>query len=178
MIKAVFLDRDGTINVDKTYVHRVEDFEFIPGAIDAMKDLYRAGFELFVVTNQSGIALGYYKEEDVWKVHEYMFNELFRNGVCLSGIKYCPHHSSVSPCNCRKPAPGMLESLISGFDVDVSRSYMIGDKMTDIEAGNKVNLTTVLLNNRVPFIDRSAGYCCRDLSEASKFILWGGKCQP
>ena len=173
MTKAVFLDRDGTINVDRGFVHRIQDFEFIPGAVDALKSLYHAGFELFIVTNQSGIALGYYKEEDVLKVHEYLFNELFSNGVCLSGILYCQHHPSVMPCNCRKPAPGMLESLISTFNVDVSRSYMVGDKFSDVEAGRRVKLRSILLDSTgcLGRTDSIADYCCRNLSEASDFIL-------
>lgn len=169
MIGAVLLDRDGTINVgkDKGYVYKVEDFKFLPGAIRAMKSLYDNDRHLFVVTNQSGIALKYYAIEDMQKVHSHMCAELKGYGVHIKEIVYCPHHPSVKSCACRKPGTGMLEYLIKKFDIDVSRSYMIGDKERDVEAGKTVGLITIILAGDSKFAD----YSCKDLLDASKMIL-------
>lgn len=169
MIRAVLLDRDGTINVgkDKGYIYKVEDFKFFPGAVRALKDLYDNDRHLFVVTNQSGIALKYYTVEDMQKVHDHMCVELKMYGVHIKGIVYCPHHPSVKRCACRKPGTGMLESLIKKFDIDVSNSYMIGDKESDVKAGKRVGLTTIILAGESKFAD----YSCRDLLDASRKIL-------
>lgn len=167
MIKAILLDRDGTINVDKGYVHKIRDFEFLPGAIRALRSLYKGGFNLFVATNQSGIALGYYTLMDLLEVNMYMYDELAKNSIYIDSIVYCPHHPSVSKCDCRKPATGMLESLISKFGIDVRQSYMVGDKASDVEAGKKVGLTTIRIGSDQDFAD----YCCSSLLEASQIIL-------
>lgn len=167
MIKAVLLDRDGTINIDKGYVYKLQDFEFLPGAIDALKRIYKNDFRLFVVTNQSGLALNYYTFEDMEEVHRYLLGSLHKEGVEIEKIYICPHHPKVSICNCRKPEPGMLERAISEFNIDVTKSYMIGDKNTDIEAGRKVHLKTILLGKQNSLAD----CCCCSLLEAADIIL-------
>ena len=112
--RAVFLDRDGTINVEKDYLYRIKDFEFISGVPQALKRLQDAGFLLVLVTNQSGVARGYYTLEDVEILHDYMRKELSKLGVMLDGIYVCPHHPTlgvepfVKDCSCRKGQPGML----------------------------------------------------------------------
>jgi D-glycero-D-manno-heptose 1,7-bisphosphate phosphatase len=139
--RAVFLDRDGTINEEKEYLHRSEDFSFIPGAPAAIRLLKEAGFLVIVVTNQSGIGRGYFDEEAVHRLHRYMDEELDHYGAAVDGYYLCPHHPRHGigdyrkECCCRKPLPGMLLEAARDFDIDLAASYIIGDKLADIEAG-------------------------------------------
>jgi D-glycero-D-manno-heptose 1,7-bisphosphate phosphatase len=139
--RAVFLDRDGTINEEKDYLHRVEDFEFIPGTAEAIRRLKEAGFLVIVVTNQSGVARGYYTLDDVAFLHDHMQRELETFGASVDGIYVCPHHPVEGvgeyrrECDCRKGRPGMLLRAAREHGIDLSRSYMIGDKIADVEAG-------------------------------------------
>jgi len=141
MNKAVFLDRDGVINVEKGYLHRVEDFEFLPGAPEALRLLKEAGFLLIVVTNQSGVARGYYSLEAVHELHRHLQDELIPYGAAIDGFYICPHHpdheseDQLTECSCRKPLPGMIEKAVSDFHIDPARSYLVGDKLSDSEAG-------------------------------------------
>ncbi len=141
--KAVFLDRDGTINVEKGYVHRIEDFEFIPGAPEAIVLLRDAGFLVIVVTNQSGVARGYYPLAAVHRLHRHMDEELAKFGVAVDAYYLCPHHPEGEQdeyskvCECRKPLPGMLKQAAEDFSIDLASSYMIGDHLSDVEAGLK-----------------------------------------
>lgn len=167
MIKAVLLDMDGTIIAEKSYVHKIEDFEFLPGVTRALGDLFNRGFNLFVVTNKSGIALGLYSVQDVHNLSNYMVSELRKEGVVIEEVYYCPHHPFVSACSCRKPKPGMLELAIRENSIDVRKSYMVGDRETDVEAGKSVGLRTVILGNPSNLAD----ICCSDMLEASKRIL-------
>ncbi len=139
--RAVFLDRDGVLNVDNGYVSKVDDFEFIEGVIDACKKLKEKGYLLVVITNQSGIARGYFSEEQFHTLTEWMDWSLADRGVDLDGIYYCPHHAEKGigefkiDCDCRKPKPGMLLSAIEELNIDVSNSILVGDKVSDIQAG-------------------------------------------
>jgi len=139
--RAVFLDRDGVMNVDNGYVSQVDDFEFIEGVIEACKTLKEKGYLLVLITNQSGIARGYFSEEQFHTLTEWMDWSLADRGVDLDGIYYCPHHSEKGigeykvDCDCRKPKPGMLLSAIEELNIDVSRSILVGDKVSDIQAG-------------------------------------------
>ncbi len=139
--RAVFLDRDGTINVEKDYLYRIEDFEFIPGAPEAIKRLKDAGFLVIVVTNQSGVARGYYTLEDVDRLHAYIQEKLADIGTSIDAFYVCPHHPTEgvgkyrADCDCRKGKPGMLLQAAEDFDIDLERSCMVGDKEADIEAG-------------------------------------------
>ena len=138
--KAAFLDRDGVINKDKAYVHRWEDFEFVPGAIEGMKKLQDCGYVLVIVTNQSGLARGYYTEEEYLQLTEALQQHLANHGVKLAGVYHCPHHPKGTvpamsiACNCRKPAPGMLIQAASELCLSLPDSILIGDKSSDIEA--------------------------------------------
>lgn len=150
MRRAVFLDRDGTINVEKEYLYQISEFEFVPGAVEAVRLLNEAGFLVIVVTNQSGVARGYYSEEDVENLHRYIAGELEKQGVWVDAWLYCPHHpdgrgSYALPCNCRKPLPGMLNEAIRRFDIDPESSFMIGDKMADISAGLAAGCRAILV---------------------------------
>lgn len=137
MNKTVFLDRDGTINVEKHYLHKVEDFEFLPGVIEALQKLQKAGFLLIVVTNQSGIGRGYYLEEDFVKLNHWMIATLKIHGVNISKVYYCPHLPNAKieryrvDCECRKPKLGMYNQAIKDFNIDLSQSFAIGDKIRD-----------------------------------------------
>ncbi|NPA57881.1 MAG: D-glycero-beta-D-manno-heptose 1,7-bisphosphate 7-phosphatase [Aquificae bacterium] len=149
--KAVFLDRDGVINEDYGFVHRIEDFRIYPEVIPALKKLQEAGFKLLVVTNQSGIAVGYYTEEDFLKLTEHMLSLLEKEGIKIDRVYYCPHHpEGVVPrytmkCDCRKPESGMIRQGIREFNVDTSRSFLIGDKENDIKAAHREGIKAALV---------------------------------
>jgi len=146
--RAVFLDRDGVVNVDNGYVSEVDDFEFIEGVIEACKTLKAKGYLLVLITNQSGIARGYFTEDQFHTLTEWMDWSLADRGVDLDGIYYCPHHSEKGigeykvDCDCRKPKPGMLISAIEELNIDVSRSILVGDKVSDIQAGLAAGVKT------------------------------------
>lgn len=140
--KAAFLDRDGVINRDTGYVYRCEDFEFMPGAVEAMLRLQNAGYELVIVTNQSGIARGYYTEQQYQQLSDFMLAKLTDLGVRIRGIFHCPHHpDGVIPelsinCDCRKPGPGMIERAARELGLSLPDSMLIGDKESDISAAH------------------------------------------
>jgi D-glycero-D-manno-heptose 1,7-bisphosphate phosphatase len=149
--RAVFLDRDGTINVEKGYVHKREDFEFIQGAPEAIALLRDAGFLIVVVTNQSGVARGYYPLDMVHRLHSYMDEQLAKSGVGVDAYYICPHHPEgvdgdlAKVCECRKPLPGMLMDAAKSLSINLSRSYMIGDKLSDVVAGLRAGCRSVLV---------------------------------
>ncbi|MCX3068377.1 MAG: D-glycero-beta-D-manno-heptose 1,7-bisphosphate 7-phosphatase [Cetobacterium sp.] len=151
MRKVIFLDRDGTINVEKSYLHKWEDFEFEKNAIEGLKKLKDLGYEFIVVTNQSGIGRGYYTEEDLVTLNNQMTEKLKEFGIEILECFYCPHHPEKGigkykvDCNCRKPNPGMLLEGIKKYDVDIENSFMIGDKKGDLEAGKKAGLKSILV---------------------------------
>ena len=152
MSRAVFLDRDGTIIEEKEYLHRVEDVAFIPGAGAALRRLQDAGFKLFVVTNQSGVARGFYTEEDVHLLHRHIAAQLEPFGARVDAWFYCPHHpagrgSYALPCRCRKPLPGMLLEAARRFDIDLGSSVMIGDKLVDVQAGAAAGCRSILVRS-------------------------------
>ncbi len=149
---ALFFDRDGVLNIDKAYVYTREDFEWRAGAIDAIRALNEAGWRVFVITNQSGIARGYYGEADVQALHQWMNDELALHGAHIDAFYYCPHHPAeggVAPyniaCECRKPAPGMLFQAMAEWDIDAARSLMIGDKTSDTEAAHAAGIKGLLI---------------------------------
>jgi len=143
---AAFLDRDGVINLDRGYVHRWEDFEFVPGAVDAMRRLEAAGYALVVVTNQSGVARGLYGERELELLGEQLRAHLADAGVHLAAIEYCPHLPKASvaayavACDCRKPAPGMILRAARALQLDLARSVLFGDKQSDIEAARRAGV--------------------------------------
>ena len=148
---AAFLDRDGVLNEDRGYVHRWEDFAFLPGVIDALRRLQQKGYLLVVITNQSAVARGLCAETDVLALHERMRAFLHGQGIELAGIYYCPHHpqGSVSDyaivCSCRKPEPGMILRAAREHGIDLSRSLLVGDKISDLEAGRAAGIPSLYL---------------------------------
>lgn len=142
--KAVFLDRDGTINVEIEYLHEPNKFRFIKRVPDALKLLKEKGYYLIIVTNQGAIGKGMYKIKDMELTHEHMIKELSKKNIRLDGIEYCPHKAEDN-CECRKPNPGMILNAAKKYDIDLSASWMIGDKLSDIIAGNKAGTKTILV---------------------------------
>lgn len=146
MNKALFLDRDGVINTEIDYLYKIEDFEFIEGIFDLCKYYADLGFIIVVVTNQSGIARGYYDEKDFNSLTAWMIEEFLKHGIQIKKVYFCPHHPDVSgECGCRKPNPGMLLEACEEFDIDLKNSVLIGDKERDIEAGLNAGLRETYL---------------------------------
>lgn len=137
MNKAVFLDRDGTINKEKNYLYKIDDFEFIPGVLEGLRKLQDLGLLLVIVTNQSGIARGYYTEEDFQKLNNWMISKLNENGIVVSGVYYCPHLPDAKierykkDCICRKPKLGLFTRASIDLNINVNNSYAIGDRLRD-----------------------------------------------
>lgn len=146
MKKAVFLDRDGVINIDRgDYTFRLEDFEFVSGIFDDCLQLVEKGYALIVITNQAGIAKGLYTHEQVDELHQFMSRQFAAKGVPLTEIYYCPHHESSSLCLCRKPGSLLLEKALARFELDAASSYFIGDRDRDVVAGNGAGVTAILV---------------------------------
>lgn len=137
---AVFFDRDGVLNIDHGYVARREDFQWMDGAIDAVKLFNKAGWYVFIATNQSGIARGLYKEDEMHALHDFMKAELARNDAYIDDLRFCPYHPDGEvvefrrASDWRKPGPGMILDLLKHWPVEKYRSVLIGDKDTDIQA--------------------------------------------
>ncbi|TCP96250.1 D-alpha,beta-D-heptose 1,7-bisphosphate phosphatase [Cricetibacter osteomyelitidis] len=150
MNKAIFLDRDGTLNIDHGYVHQIDDFEFIEGSIEALQQLKAMGYLLILVTNQSGIARGYFTEEQFLQLTEWFDWSLADRGVDFDGIYYCPHHPEgrgeyKQQCDCRKPQPGMLLQGIKELNIAPDQSVMVGDKLEDLLAGKNAKIGKLVL---------------------------------
>lgn len=180
MRRAVFLDRDGTINIEKDYLYQIHDFEFIPGVPEAIQLLNKAEFMVIVVTNQSGVARGYYTEDDVLNLHRHIAKELEDSGAHVDAWLYCPHHpdgrgSYALPCNCRKPLPGMLQEAAARYDIDLENSVIIGDKPADIEAGMAAGCHTILVRTgygaKSELDVPSKTVVCEDLLSAVKYLM-------
>lgn len=144
--KAAFIDRDGVLNEERAFVHRIEDFAFVTGAVEALRLLQAARYRLIVVTNQSGIARGLYPETDYLAVTAYMREQLQAAGVALDAVEYCPHLADAPleryrvDCECRKPKPGMLKRAIEVLDIDPKISFIVGDRTSDIDAGRAAGI--------------------------------------
>jgi D-glycero-D-manno-heptose 1,7-bisphosphate phosphatase len=149
--EAVFLDRDGTLIEEVNYLSRVEQVRLIPGAAAAVRRVNAAGARVVVVTNQAGVARGYFPEERVAEVHAHLSALLSTQGARVDAFYYCPHHAAEGvgafkvDCDCRKPKPGMLRAAARDLDLDLSRSWMIGDKVCDLTAGAAAGCRTVLV---------------------------------
>jgi D-glycero-alpha-D-manno-heptose 1-phosphate guanylyltransferase len=141
--KALFLDRDGTINVEKNYVFTIDNFEFREGIFELVRGFYNDGYRIFVISNQAGIARGYYSENDFHVLTEWMISQFREKGIRIDAVRYCPHHPDFTgDCECRKPKPGMILSLIGEYRLDPGKCILIGDKMKDIGAGISAGIGT------------------------------------
>ena len=183
MQKAVFLDRDGTINIEKNYLYRIEDFEYVDGAIEALHILDELRYLLIIITNQSGIARGYYTEEEFLHLNQWMIEDLKQKGVHISEVCFCPHHLNgivkkyAVKCRCRKPGTELFWQAQEKFRIDMGRSYAIGDKMRDVSICQESDVQGILLGesgNDIPNIDKQdvqgTIWRCGNLFEAAKRI--------
>ncbi|HLQ70995.1 MAG TPA: HAD family hydrolase [Bacillota bacterium] len=152
MQKAIFLDRDGVINEVKTdrvrFVNNPDDLYLLDGVGGAIKIFNDANWKVFVITNQGGVGLGYMKEESLQAIHQRMQDDLALSGATIDDIRYCPHKPHAN-CACRKPKPKMITDLAKDHDVDVKKSYMVGDREPDIKAGEQAGTKTVLIGERL-----------------------------
>ncbi len=144
--RAVFIDRDGTINRDTGYVSDKESFEILPGALEGIRLLRKAGYLIVIVTNQSGIARGYYSEADYRRLTGYMLELFSREGVIVDRVLHCPHHPD-DGCSCRKPRTGMGLSAAADLNIDLGSSFVVGDKLSDVSFGRSLSAGTVLIGN-------------------------------
>ncbi|MBQ8891793.1 MAG: HAD family hydrolase [Bacilli bacterium] len=165
MNKAIFLDRDGTINVDYGYVHSISKFEFLKNSIEGLKILNDLGYKLVIITNQSGIGRGYYTIDDYNKLNNYMLEKLGEFGINIAKVYMCPHISSDN-CNCRKPKLELFYKAIKELNIDTSNSFAIGDRERDLAICNVEDVSGILLTS-----DTSDKYICKnDLLDAAKYI--------
>lgn len=141
MNKALFLDRDGVINVDKVHVYLEKDFEFSEGIFEICRKYFNAGYIILVITNQAGIAKGLYTEADFLHLTEWMIDQFHNRGIVISKVYYCPHHPDITgDCECRKPRPGMILQAIEDFSLNISECVLIGDNESDIAAGRNAGI--------------------------------------
>ena len=173
MSKALFLDRDGVINIEKDYLYKIDDFEFIEGIIELTKYFQNLDYKIVVVTNQSGIARGYYSEDDFKSLTFWMKKEFLKYGVELLEVYHCPHHPDISgECVCRKPKPGMLLQAAQEYGIDLKNSIIVGDKERDIEAGINAGLTETFLFDESSKVKSSqAKYIINNLNQ-----IWKNRC--
>jgi D-glycero-D-manno-heptose 1,7-bisphosphate phosphatase len=173
--KAVFLDRDGVINhkaPEGDYITSWDEIEFMPGAVKAVASLNRAGFQVFVVTNQRGVATAKIKMEDLLHIHERIQQELADFNAVISQIYFCPH-DTVAKCSCRKPKPGMLLRAAREHRLNLRASWMVGDSITDVKAGESAGCRNVLLTSHVPDLSglSKAPFIAGSLESAVPLIL-------
>jgi D-glycero-D-manno-heptose 1,7-bisphosphate phosphatase len=170
-VKAVFLDRDKTINYDPGYIHKIEDFRFIPGAINALKRLSDSEYLVIIVTGQSGIGRGFFTLEDFHNLNNWMLEQLVKKGITIDRVYLCPHHPDEA-CECRKPNIGMLLQAVDDFGISLNDSWMIGDKEEDVIFGRRANVRTIKIGSKMnQEIKLEPHYYARDLQEAVGIIL-------
>lgn len=183
---AVFLDRDGTINEEMGYINHIDRFRLLPRTAEAIRLLNQRGLKVVVITNQSGVARGYFPESLIEEVHRKMVEELKEQGAHLDGIYYCPHHPEVGEppyrrrCRCRKPETGLIEKAVEDLEIDCSRSYAIGDRGQDIEFGRRIGARTILVltgygKGEWEYLGRGwrtkPDFVAEDLYEAVRWVL-------
>jgi D-glycero-D-manno-heptose 1,7-bisphosphate phosphatase len=177
---AVFLDRDGTLNEEVHYLHRAEDFRWIPGAPEAVRRLNEAGLLVLVVTNQAGVARGFYTEADVDRLHAHLQAELARHGARVDAFYYSPYHPEgtveryARASDCRKPGTALFERAVAAWGVDPARSFVVGDRATDLAPGRALGMRTVLVETgygRAERADADADFVAADVGEAVSLVL-------
>ena len=172
-IKTIFLDRDGVINKEINYLHKIDDFEFIDGVFETCQYLISLDYQIIVITNQSGISRGYYTEKDFQIITEWMIAEFQKNNIIILDIFHCPHLPN-SNCNCRKPKPGMLLDAKYKHNIDMQNSWLIGDKEVDIIAANSSGITNTILvksGHKINEVDSNAKYFLDSIQQSKQVIL-------
>ena len=170
--KAIFLDRDGVINKEIGYLHKTKDFKFIDGVFEACNYFQKKGYLIIIVTNQSGIGRGYYNEEDFHILNNWMNKQFSNNGIDITDIFYCPHVPD-DDCNCRKPKPGLIQDALQKHSIDIARSWMIGDKESDITAGNLAGISNTFLvktGHEIDELKTNAKYILKSIKESIQLI--------
>ncbi len=179
-VKAVFLDRDGTINYERNYVHKVEDFELIPGTLDALKLLTDSNVKIYIITNQAGIARGYFTEKQFHDLTRHMLSCFDKNGCKIEEVLYCPHHPDgtipeyTQKCLCRKPGTKLIEEVMNKEKLNANEIALVGDRDSDIETGHRLGITTYLVltgYGREHKDDTKADYIKPDMLSAIKHLL-------
>lgn len=173
-IKVAFLDRDGVINHDAGYTHKIEDFQFINGVVDALRQLQSSGYQLIIVTNQSGIGRGYYSEEAYQVLTSAYLDKLANYGVSVLDVFHCPHLPT-DQCDCRKPLPGLFNQAARRYKIDFPNSLMVGDKVSDMQAATAANVPRSFLissQNKCGSINKADGYIyCRSLLDCVQTLI-------
>ena len=177
MTPAVFLDRDGTINVDKEYGCSIDECEYLDGALEALRELNQMGFMLIIVTNQSGIARGYFTEDDYLRFMQWMLEDLNDKGISIAGQYYCPHLPGATVkkydmvCTCRKPATDLFYKAVKDKDIDLDHSFAVGDRLRDLAICNSTQVKGILLGENSENAEFDFPYVrCVNWNEALKYI--------
>ena len=171
-IKTIFLDRDGVINKEINYLHKIEDFEFIDGVFEACQYLQSLEYKIIVITNQSGISRGLYTKNDYQIITKWMVSQFMKNNISILDTFHCPHLPD-SGCNCRKPKPGMLLNAKNKYDIDMNQSWMIGDKETDITAAISSGINNTILvksGHKINEADSRAKFIIDSINQSSQLI--------
>jgi D-glycero-D-manno-heptose 1,7-bisphosphate phosphatase len=174
--KAVFLDRDGVINQEVHYLHKIEDFVFLPHVREACVAFKRFGYRLVVVTNQSGIGQGIYSQEDYHRLTDWMREAFVQAGAPLDGVYHCPHHPTKGvgdyrqACRCRKPLPGMLLEAAKDLQIDLAQSVLVGDKESDVQAGIAAGLRATFLISTGHAIDAEGSQATRVVDDLLELV--------
>ena len=143
--KALFLDRDGTVNIEREYVYKIEDFEFQPGIFELIRAFRKEGYLIFIITNQSGIARGLYSENEYLQLTDWMTKEFEKRDIRIEKVYHCPHHPDFTgDCDCRKPKPDLILQAIKAYNIDRAESVLIGDTDRDLEAGRRAGIRKTL----------------------------------
>lgn len=176
MNKAIFLDRDGTLIEEKNYLSNINDINFLEGAYEGLKKLQNE-YLLIIVTNQSGVARGYFDELKVIEINKEIENQLQKEGINILETLYCPHHKDgiikefSIDCECRKPKTGLIEKAIKKYNINLSKSYVIGDKDSDIILGNNCKCKTILIKNNNYSNTINSNYIANNILDAANYIL-------
>ncbi len=165
--KFILFDRDGVINIEKSYLYKIEDFEYETGVIEGLKKLKKLGYRFLIITNQAGIAKGYYTEGDYLKLEKFIMDDLENRGIKIEKTYYCPHHPEGKgiyhkECECRKPNIGNFLKAINEFFIDVEKSFMVGDRITDLIPAEKLGFKTVMVKT---------GYGMENISKLTDYGL-------
>jgi len=172
MTKAVFLDRDGVVNVEKNYLYKIEDFEFIEGIFESLKKVQALGYKIFIITNQSGIGRGYYTKKDFEKLTSWMLQEFRNNEIVISQVEFCPHGPDDN-CLCRKPKTGMIDKILEKHNIDLKNSWLVGDKSSDIRCAQNAGISNTIQVQSGHKFDKTASeadYICESIKDIEKII--------
>lgn len=167
MIKALFLDRDGVINIDHGYVYKIEEFTFTEGIFDLLRLFIKEGYALFIVTNQSGIGRGYYSEEDFQKLTAWMLEAFKKEKINIVSVHHC-NHAPEENCACRKPQTGMVDEILSKRRIDLEHSWLIGDKQSDISLAHNAKIANTIAIGKREI--SGATYCFETILEAKEYF--------